>query len=100
MTYNRPKRDNCDRGSHPVLNIRMCMYVHYYLHKMFHVEHCTYNCCTVSVRVPLASVDERGDVAGAEAVIDVDCTKSAEFFSTRFSRGIHSFSIGAWLAST
>jgi hypothetical protein len=46
MTYNHPKRDNCDRGSHSVLNVRMYMYVHYYLHKMFHVEHCTYNCCT------------------------------------------------------
>jgi hypothetical protein len=46
MTYNHPKHDNCDRGSHPVLNVRMCMYVHYYLHKMFHVEHCTYNCYT------------------------------------------------------
>jgi hypothetical protein len=47
------------------------MYVYYYLHKMFHVEHCTYNCCTVSVRVSSASVDERGDVAGAESVIDI-----------------------------
>jgi hypothetical protein len=27
-------------------------------------------------------------------------TQSTEFFSRRFSRSIHSFSIGAWLAST
>jgi hypothetical protein len=71
MTYNHPKRDNCDRESHPVLNVRMFLYVHYYLHNMFHVEHCTYNCCTVSVRVSSAAVDERGNVAGAEAVIDI-----------------------------
>ena len=33
MTYNHPKRNNCDRGSYPVLNVRMCMYVHHYMHK-------------------------------------------------------------------
>jgi hypothetical protein len=43
MTYNHPKRDNCDYGSRQAPVIRMFMYVHYYLHKMFHVEHCTYN---------------------------------------------------------
>ena len=42
MTYNHPKRDNCDRGSQPAPTVRKSMYVHYYLHKTFHVEHCTY----------------------------------------------------------
>jgi hypothetical protein len=75
MTYNHPKRDNCDRGSHPVPNVRMRMYVHYYLHKCS-----TWNivrtigvpASTVLVRVSSAAVDERGDVAGAESIIDVD----------------------------
>jgi hypothetical protein len=38
MTYNHPKRDNCDRGSHLVPTVRMSVYVHFYLHKTFHEE--------------------------------------------------------------
>ena len=43
MTYNHLERNNRDCQSRPALLIRMFMYVHYYLNRMFHVEHCTYN---------------------------------------------------------
>jgi len=37
MAYNRPQRDNCDRGSQPVPTVRTLLPA-----QVFHVEHCTY----------------------------------------------------------
>jgi len=42
ITCTNPKREIADQGTHTAPTIRTSMYVHYDLHKMFHVEHCTY----------------------------------------------------------
>jgi hypothetical protein len=43
MTYKPPDGETHDYRSDTTAIVRMSMYIHCYLHKMFHVEHCTYN---------------------------------------------------------
>jgi len=42
ITCTNPEREIGDQGTHTAPTIRTSMYVHYDLHKIFHVEHCTY----------------------------------------------------------
>src|ERR1019366_4381897 len=42
-TCTHSEREIPDQGTHLAPTIRTTVYVHYYMHKMFHVEHCTYN---------------------------------------------------------
>ncbi len=43
MTCKTILRETHDYRSDTTAIVRMSVYIHFHLHKMFHVEHCTYN---------------------------------------------------------